>query len=262
MSYSEADDLDVHKKEYERMSSALRDAGGPKHFRRALDVGGGGAMHSAFMTLIAERVYCLDFIDQNIRYGGEFIKLLREKFLRHNSQVNLDRLEFHAGDAMNLIYKDGSFDLVASFNAFEHIPDPERAAVEVARVLKPGGLAFITFDPIWTCDTGSHFYHFVSSPWEHLLTPTESYVAQMVSAGANDDEVNDFEYAMNKVRLSTFRRVFNGYLPCMETVSYHEWSGTSNESHCRHPNFQHAISVGYSEEELLTRGIEVVLRRI
>ena len=262
MSYSEADDLDVHKNEYERMISTIRGAGGPEHFRRALDIGGGGATHSAFMTLIAERVYCLDFIDQNIRYNGEFIKLLREKFIRNSVLVNLDRLEFHAGDAMNLIYKDNSFDLVASFNAFEHIPDPERAAIEVVRVLEHGGLAFITFDPIWTCDTGSHFYHFVPSPWEHLLVPTETYVDQMASAGANDDEVNDFKYAMNKVCLSTFRRVFQGNLPGAEIVSYREWSGTSDESHHRHPNFQHAINAGYSEEELLTRGIEVVLRRI
>lgn len=262
MSYSEADDLEFHKAEYERLISAISSTRGSQKFTRALDIGGGGAMHSAFLTLIAEKVYCLDSIDQNIRYGGEFIKLLREKFLRHNIQVNLERLEFHAGDAMDLIYKDRSFGLVVSFNAFEHIPDPGRAAAEVARVLEPDGVAFITFDPIWTCDTGSHFFHLVPKPWEHLLRPADEYVAQMVNAGANGEEVSDFRFAMNKVRLSTFRHIFRDKIAGMETISYREWSGPSDESHTHHANFQQAINAGYSEEELLTRGIEVVLRRI
>ena len=42
-------------------------------------------------------------------------------------------------DARALAYSDQSFDLVYSFHALEHIPEPERALAEMARVLKPDG---------------------------------------------------------------------------------------------------------------------------
>jgi len=60
-----------------------------------------------------------------------------------------DNFEFdHAGaapavlkvmDARALDLPDASFDLVYSFHALEHIPAPDRALAEMARVLAPGG---------------------------------------------------------------------------------------------------------------------------
>jgi SAM-dependent methyltransferase len=42
-----------------------------------------------------------------------------------------------SGDA--LPFRDGEFDVVLSFDVFEHIPDSDRHVSEVSRVLKPGG---------------------------------------------------------------------------------------------------------------------------
>jgi ubiquinone/menaquinone biosynthesis C-methylase UbiE/uncharacterized protein YbaR (Trm112 family) len=42
-------------------------------------------------------------------------------------------------DAHNLPFKDDMFDAIVSFNTFEHLVDPVRAAKELYRVLKPGG---------------------------------------------------------------------------------------------------------------------------
>ncbi|MHA6204601.1 class I SAM-dependent methyltransferase [Dyella soli] len=261
MDYQEKDDIATHRQEYDRMLAAIGFKSGAQAFESALDVGGGGAMHSAFLTRIAKRVICTDFIDQNARYGGEFIKLLREKFERNDEPFNARSLEFHAGDAMNLVYKNAAFDLVVSFNALEHIPDPSRAVAEIIRVLKPGGLAYLTFDPIWSCDTGSHFFHRVPTPWEHLLVPQDEYALRMREAGSNDEEVGDFLHAMNKVRLDTFRRIFKTGLSQVKVLSYQEWQGVADESHLRHPNFGAARALGYSEEDLMVRGICVVLRR-
>ncbi|HEQ72550.1 MAG TPA: class I SAM-dependent methyltransferase [Spirochaetia bacterium] len=43
------------------------------------------------------------------------------------------------GDATSLSFPDGSFDLVYSFHALEHIPAWEKALLEMRRVLVPGG---------------------------------------------------------------------------------------------------------------------------
>ncbi len=43
-----------------------------------------------------------------------------------------------------LPYEDGSFDLVCMFDAIEHIEDDHQVMREVARILRPGGLALAT----------------------------------------------------------------------------------------------------------------------
>ncbi|WP_051683738.1 bifunctional 2-polyprenyl-6-hydroxyphenol methylase/3-demethylubiquinol 3-O-methyltransferase UbiG [Blastococcus sp. URHD0036] len=49
-------------------------------------------------------------------------------------------------DAQHLDFADGSFDLVYSFHALEHISDPRQAVREIHRVLAPGG-AFVIGTP-------------------------------------------------------------------------------------------------------------------
>ena len=46
-------------------------------------------------------------------------------------------------DATRLPFDDGSVDLVGSQEAIEHVADPFRAVAEMARVLKPGALAYV-----------------------------------------------------------------------------------------------------------------------
>jgi len=43
------------------------------------------------------------------------------------------------GDAYELPYDDASFDVVRCERMFQHLHEPERAAAEIARVLRPGG---------------------------------------------------------------------------------------------------------------------------
>lgn len=49
-------------------------------------------------------------------------------------------IDYKLGDALNLPYEDNSFDIVLLFDVFEHVTDVGKAADEVARVLKPGGV--------------------------------------------------------------------------------------------------------------------------
>jgi 2-polyprenyl-3-methyl-5-hydroxy-6-metoxy-1,4-benzoquinol methylase len=49
-------------------------------------------------------------------------------------------LDIRAGDVAKLPFADGEFDLVVSFETIEHVPDPDAAIGEFARVLAPDGL--------------------------------------------------------------------------------------------------------------------------
>jgi ubiquinone/menaquinone biosynthesis C-methylase UbiE len=54
--------------------------------------------------------------------------------------------EFHAGDAEALPFADATFDCIVCNFGLYHLPDPDRAIAEAARVLKPGGrYAFTTW---------------------------------------------------------------------------------------------------------------------
>jgi SAM-dependent methyltransferase len=48
------------------------------------------------------------------------------------------------GSGYELPFADQSFDLVAMFDTIEHIPDDTRALGEAMRVLRPGGVAFVS----------------------------------------------------------------------------------------------------------------------
>lgn len=51
-----------------------------------------------------------------------------------------DRVVPRIADVGDLPFDDGSFDLVVTFTGLHCFPDPERAVVEMARVLRPGGV--------------------------------------------------------------------------------------------------------------------------
>ncbi len=56
------------------------------------------------------------------------------KIFRHTDVV---------GDAHHLPFRDDVFDRVLAFNVFEHLRDPQAAAAEILRVLKPDGRVFL-----------------------------------------------------------------------------------------------------------------------
>lgn len=57
-----------------------------------------------------------------------------------------DRLNFQVGNAASLLFDDASFDMVISTGMLHSLRDPVKVLIEIYRVLKKGGEAWI-FDP-------------------------------------------------------------------------------------------------------------------
>jgi SAM-dependent methyltransferase len=72
------------------------------------------------------------------------------------------RKPFFCASATALPFHDNSFEAVWSIHVLEHVPDPEPALREMRRVLKPGGLLFLS--PAWYC-----------RPWVTQGYPVRSY---------------------------------------------------------------------------------------
>ena len=76
-------------------------------------------------------------------------------------------------DAMALEFPDASFDLVYSYNAFEHFADPAKVLSEALRVTRPGGHVHLHFGPLYGAAKGMHAYDRIPVPYCQHLFPLE-----------------------------------------------------------------------------------------
>jgi len=74
---------------------------------------------------------------------------------------------FVTTDGGALPFDDGTFGSVFSQNVLEHAPDPRLYVDEALRVLKPGGVFFASWAPVWTSVSGHH----VQGPFGGRLDP-------------------------------------------------------------------------------------------
>ena len=93
-----------------------------------LNVGGSAGVIDEYLARSFGQVTGIDIDEKAIGYA-------KANFKR-------DNLSFETGDAMNLVYKANSFDVVICSQVYEHVMDADTMMVEIYRVVKPGGLVY------------------------------------------------------------------------------------------------------------------------
>lgn len=99
----------------------------PRPGERVLDI----ACGSGNVALIAARRYCAV---AGVDIAGNLIDAARRRARAEGSEI-----DFRTGDAQNLPFDDGAFDLVTSAFGIMFAPDQSRAAAEALRVTRSGG---------------------------------------------------------------------------------------------------------------------------
>jgi SAM-dependent methyltransferase len=94
---------------------------------RALELGCGGAQFGLRVAARGANVFGLDFSENQLRHAVE------------NVRERGARFPLVRGDAEELPFADGSFDLVFCDHGATSFTDPHRTIPEAARVLRPGG---------------------------------------------------------------------------------------------------------------------------
>lgn len=98
------------------------------------------------------------FRDEFVRAGARYFSVDIEP---HDvTGYHADRV---VGSGMELPFRDGAFDIAYSSNVLEHVPDPWRMAEEMLRVVRPGGVVFISYT-VWFGPWGGH----ETAPWHFL----------------------------------------------------------------------------------------------
>lgn len=111
----------------------------------------------------------------------------------HSCDSGITRNVYHyKSSATQTSFSDNFFDIALSLNTFEHIINLDKALEETYRVLKPGGILYSDFGPIWSSPKGHKSEAFFEyhpkkersvtlPPYAHLLLTKEQardYVAK------------------------------------------------------------------------------------
>lgn len=103
---------------------------------RALDDGCGGG--GTALSLAEETAFAVG-IDLEARFRAAGTTLARERAIANAA--------FAQADATRLPFRDGSFDLVFSHSVIEHVASAEAYLAECQRVLRPGGVLYLSTAP-------------------------------------------------------------------------------------------------------------------
>ena len=264
MSYSELDDFLEKDTIVDAIQHWLNELQLDASQVRALEIGGSGGLLAGLLANRFAHIICTDIVDWNTAYDGVFPSLLKQKFERNGRALDYAKIEFAYADAQNLRYKDNAFDVVFSLNTFEHIPSPTLALREIIRVTRPGGLIYLSFDPVWTADSGSHFLHHIGEPWAHLLHEDDYIATMMARGGASEAEIASYRNDMNRLPASYYRdNVVRWAQECGASVIYqNSWSGVVDQAHADHPNLELVSQLHQiPREELMIRGFCFVFKK-
>lgn len=181
------------------------------------------------------------------------------------------------GDALKLEFPDQSFDIVISVAAFEHISDLDRCLSEIKRVLKPGGIFYTEYGPIWSCIIGHHCRNWIKEevlkipPWAHLYM-SEQELYQYVKEHYSEEDAGYickmvFHYdGVNRIDIKEMKESFQK--SGMEIVELTEnklvnrlgWIDGSSESELTEEILE-LLKPRYTQNELCVCSLNLLLHK-
>ena len=125
-------DTNSRERRAERIVKVLQNYFGEKKLKtlKVLDVGSSTGIVDSYLANYVGQIVGID-IDKGA------IANAKRKYKKKN-------LNFEIGDAMKLKYQTGTFDVVICAQVYEHVPDSKRLFNEINKVLKPGGVCYLS----------------------------------------------------------------------------------------------------------------------
>jgi len=128
--------------------------------KRYLDMGcGTGELTLALARMGAGQITGVDFVPRSI-----------DTARRHAARMGLANASFECCD-LHTWNAQHKYDVLLSFDAFEHIEAPGRFLARMKELIAPGGVAVMCFGPLFHSPFGDHMWGFfrLQIPWRGVL---------------------------------------------------------------------------------------------
>ncbi len=96
----------------------------------------------------------------------------------YRSKYPGSKVEFLQDDLQHLdVFENGNFDVIGSDAVLEHVTNLSAVAHEFVRLLRPGGVVYATFGPLWYSWQGDHYsgWDGLANGYNHLIMDPTSY---------------------------------------------------------------------------------------
>jgi SAM-dependent methyltransferase len=145
------------------------------------------------------------FFRAALRYLPECI-ITGSEYLGYDKKSGLVVNGIRHEDALALSFPDAALDLIASNDVLEHVPDPQKALAESARVLAPGGAMLFSI-PFYSWEKATHPRALLENGKVRHLLP-EQYHGNPVS-GQGSLVFHDFGWdVLEQCRMAGFRDAY------------------------------------------------------
>ena len=179
--------------------------------KRVLDVGCGHGAMSVEIAQAGAEVRGVDLDEERIRFAQRNVT---EKY-----PELAERLRFDFVDAAELP-TDEPFDVIVSKDTFEHVGDLPALLVALHALLKPGGVLYAGFSPLYYSPYGDHGRTGMKLPWAHAVLPErlvlkraarhqDMTVGNLMDLGLNGNTSRDFLAAFEGSPLRVAEIAFN-----------------------------------------------------
>jgi ubiquinone/menaquinone biosynthesis C-methylase UbiE len=172
--------------------------------------------------------------------------------------------------AEKMPFEDNSFDICCSMATLEHIPNPKAALEEMVRVTARRGVIYCQAAPLWNSAFGHHFKNtFPNEPWIHLRKKTADEMKSYYK-GHHKETIQlcsvegsiDYLYSKNFNRLGTqeYKSIVADLFRVTSPIHI-EFGINYKDAELLTPSILSELK-DYSEEELLTDGLKLILRKV
>ncbi len=180
------DPLSLWKRAGKRVEALLALTVEREHPLDILEVGCGDGVAGAQLACFGHRVTLTDMEDWRDSRAA----------LLHFLPAELER---------GLELPDNSFDLLFSYNTFEHLSDPRKCLLEMVRLCRPDGLIHLNFSPLYCSPWGLHAHRTLMMPYPQFLFSEDFVTAKLRELGIHDlGRDRDTLQPLNKWRLKQF----------------------------------------------------------
>lgn len=199
---------------YQQVPDETREFCGDLAGKSLLNLGCGEMLTDfGLLRLGVKQIQGLDVTDK----PADHLQTVASKLQLHGIAPDPDyksRILYQRYDGEKFPFRDGEFDFVFSWSAFEHIANVPAVLSEVFRVLRDDGRAFIQVYPWYHAPAGSHLTDYISEPYFHLRrTPDwvrERLELQAAANPANAPFIREYLYgeylSLNRYSANQFYR--------------------------------------------------------